>query len=227
MRRFRTPLLLFVALLAPLPALTGCNIVGAGAVVANRIVPQKTEAQYKGLAGESVGIMVWAERGIRIDWPTVQSDIATNLQNKLLAAQADKSKELKETKFPVPAASILRYQAEYPQIQSRPITEVAPHLANRTGLTRLIYIEVNDFSTRPAPGVALFRGSLSGSIKVLTIKDGKAVAVYEESDVRASFPKKSPEEGSPNLDDNRVYVGTVGEFTTEVVKRFITYEDEE
>ena len=141
--------------------------------------------------------------------------------------QADKAKELKETKFPVPAVSILRYQAEYPQIQSRPITEVAPHLANRTGLTRLIYVEVSDFSTRPAPGVALFRGSMTGSIKVLTIKDGKAVAAYEESDVRASFPKKSPEEGSPNLDDNRAHVGTVNEFTNEIVKRFITHEDEE
>lgn len=229
MHRFRPPLLV-VALLGccPLAALTGgCNIIGAGAVVANRIVPQKVEPQYKDLAGQSVAIMVWAERGIRIDWPNMQSDVATNLQNKLVAAQADKADELKGTKFPVPAASILRYQRDYPQIQSRPITEVAPHLANRTGLTRLIYIEVSDFSTRPAPGVALFRGSMSGSIKVLTIKDGKAVAAYEESDVHASFPKKSPEEGSPNLDDYRVYVGTVGEFTNEVVKRFVTHEDEE
>lgn len=226
MHRLRYPLLL-VALGLVLPALVGCNIVGAGAVVANRIVPQKVEPQYKGLAGQSVAVMIWAERGIRIDWPTVQSDIATSVQNKLVAAQADKAKELKETKFPVPAASILRYQADYPQIQSRPITEVAPHLANRTGLTRLIYIEISDFSTRPAPGVDLFRGAMSGSIKVVDIKDGKARIAYEESDIRASFPKKSPDEGTPNANDNRIYIGTVNEFTTEVVKRFITHEDEE
>jgi hypothetical protein len=226
MHRFRYPLLL--ALLSCLPAVSGgCNIVGAGAVLANKIVPQKVEPQYKGLAGQSVAIMVWAERGIRIDYPTVQSDIATSLQNKLLAAQSAKADELKETKFPVPAASILRYQAEYPQIQSRPITEVAPHLANRTGLTRLIYIEISDFSTRPAPGVDLFRGSMSGSIKVLDIKDGKARAVYEESDVHAAFPKKAPQEGTPNANDTRIYIGTVNEYTTEVVKRFITHEDDD
>lgn len=226
MHRFRH--LLLSAFLLCLPAFSGgCNLVGAGAVLADRIAPAKVEPQYKGLAGQSVAVMVWAERGIRIDYPTVQSDIATSIQNKLVAAQDAKADELEGTKFPVPAASILRYQAEYPQIQSRPITEVAPHLANRTGLTRLIYVEIGGFSTRPAPGVALFRGSMSGSIKVLDIKDGKARAVYEESDVRAAFPKRAPEEGTPNADDRRIYIGTVNEFTTEVVKRFITHQEDE
>jgi hypothetical protein len=75
--------------------------------------------------------------------------------------------------------------------------------------------------------VDLFRGSMSGSIKVLDIKDGKARAVYEESDVHAAFPKKSPQEGTPNANDTRIYIGTVNEFTTEVVKRFITHEDDD
>jgi hypothetical protein len=225
MHRFRYFTL--VALLASLTTLTGCNILGAGAVLANRIAPAKVEPQYKGLAGQSVAFMVWADRGIRIDWPTIQIDAATTVQNKMLTAQKDKAKELKLTTFPVPPASIARYQAQYPQSQSRPITEVAPHLANRTGLTRLVYIEIDGFATRPSPGVDLFRGSMTGSIKVVDIKDGKARTVYEESDVHAEFPKKSPQEGTPNANDARIYAGTLNEFTTEVVKRFITHEEDE
>jgi hypothetical protein len=223
-------LLRHAALLLVLPLLAtagGCNIVGAGAVLASKVVPQKVDAQYKGLAGQSVGVMVWCERGIRIDYPTIQLDCATGVQNKLRQAQESKVKELKETNFPVQPASIARYQAQYPQTQSRPITEVAPHLGNKTGLTRLIYVEIEGFSTRPAPGVELFRGSMVGSLKVLEIKDGKARSVYEESDVHASFPRKSPEEGTPNANDAKIYVGTLNEFTTEVVKRFITHEMDE
>lgn len=206
---------------------TGCNLIGAGAVVANRLVPVKVPPQYKDLGGQSVGVMVWADRGLRIDYPNMQLDSATAIQNKLLVAQQAESKELKLTKFPVKPASIARYQADNPQSQSMPITDVAPRLAARTGLTRLIYVEVDWFTTRPAPGVALFRGSMSGSLRVVEMKDGKARTVYEESDVRAVFPKKSPEEGTPNADDYRIYLGTVNEFTTEVVKRFITHEEEE
>jgi hypothetical protein len=227
MDRFLLRYAVLVPLLLSLAATAGCNIVGAGAILASKIVPQKVDAQYKGLAGETVAVMVWSERGVRIDYPTIQLDCATGVQNKLLQAQEAKSKELEETKFPVPVASIARYQAQYPQTQSRPITEVAPHLGNKTGLTRLIYVEIEGFSTRPAPGVDLFRGSMIGSLKVMEIKDGKARAVYEETDVRATFPKRSPEEGTPNADDAKIYVGTLNEFTTEVVKRFVTHDLEE
>jgi len=227
MHRFLRHSALLTLLAATLTLAGGCNIIGAGAVLADKIVPAKVEPQYKGLAGQSVAVMVWSDRGIRIDYPSIQIDCATSIQNKLLAAQKDKSKELKETKFPVLPASIARYQAKYPQTQSRPIAEVAPHLANRTGLTRLIYVEIEGFSTRPAPGVDLFRGSMAGSVKVIEIKDGKARDVYEESDVHAAFPKKAPEEGTPNLDDQKIYGGTLNEFTTEIVKRFVTHEEDD
>lgn len=227
MHRFRYAALVLL-LLSPLSLLSGgCNLVGGAAIIANRIAPPKVAPQYKDLAGQSVAVMVWADRALRIDWPTIQLDTATVIQNKLKAAQQADSKELKLTKFPVQAASIARYQADYPQAQARPITDVAPRLANKTGLTRLIYVEISSFSTRPAPGVALFRGSMFGSIKVVEIKDGKARTVYEESDVHATFPKKTPDEGTPNADDDKMYKGTLDEFTTEVVHRFITWVDDE
>ncbi len=227
MDRFRQATLAAFVLTPLLLLCGGCNIFGAAGVLASRVIPQKVEAQYKGLPGQAVGVMVWSDRGIRIDWPTIQLDTATAIQNKLIEAQHGKVKELEGTVFPVQPASIARYQAQYPQAQARPITEVAPHLGNKTGLTKLIYIEIEGLSTRPATGVDLFRGSMVGSLKVIDIKDGKATTVYEESDVHAVFPKKAPDEGTPNANDNRIYAGTVDAFTTEVAKHFFTHEMDE
>lgn len=205
----------------------GCNILGAGAVLADRINPPKIEAAYKGLANESVAIMVWAPRGVRIDYPDIQIDTATAIQNKLTAAQAAKAEELVGTKFPVKPVSIARYQMDNPQAQQSPITEVAPHLAARTGLTRLIYVEIESFSTRPTPGVALFKGTISATLRVIEIKDGKARSAFDEPDVHAVYPPKAPEEGTMNGNDLRMYAGSIDELTTEIVKQFITHDTDE
>ena len=48
---------------------SGC---GLGSVIGKGI-PQNTAAMYPGLAGQSVGVLVWADRGIMIDWGTFSS----------------------------------------------------------------------------------------------------------------------------------------------------------
>ncbi len=201
----------------------GCNIFGAAA--AKLAPPPKVRAAYKDLAGKSVGVMVWADRGMRIDYPAMQLDTATNIQNKLIKLQTeDKAKELKGTTFPVQPASIVRYQMDYPQIETLQLTDVAPKM----GVQRLIYIEIESFSTRPVASVELFRGAMSGTIKVVEVgPDKKGKVVFEENGVNVVFPKKSPEDGIQGSDDFRIYIGTVDAFTTEVVHRFAEYEEEE
>jgi hypothetical protein len=171
-----------------------------------------------------VGVMVWADRGVRIDYPGMQLDTASGIQNKLELAQKEQIKDLEGTKFPVKPASIVRYQMDHPEIEALKLTDVAPKL----GVNRLIYIEIEDFATRPHPGVELYRGSMSGTIKVVEIApDRSAKTVYQENDVRAIFPPKSPEDGVLTGDDYRIYVGTVDAFTTEVAKRFAQHEAQE
>jgi len=191
--------------------------------VAKKAFPDKIKAEYEGLKGQSVGVMVWADRGIRIDYPSVQLDAATGVQNKLEAAQKEKVADLEGTTFPVKPASIVRYQMDNPQIETMKLTDVAPHL----GVKRLIYVEITDFATRPHPGVELYRGSITGSIRAVEIAPDKtAKVVYEENDVHAIFPKKSPEDGVLMGDDYRMYVGVIDAFSNEVTKRFVEHEEE-
>jgi hypothetical protein len=196
--------------------------------MAYKLAPPPTiQPKYTNMAGQTIGVMVWADRGIRIDWPTLQIDLANSIDKKLKeqtkdAKGKDKAKSLIGSTYPVQPASILRYQKDYPEVEAMPITEVAP----KFGVSRLIYVEVEDFATRSAQAVELFRGTLKAMVRVLEIADGKSTVVFEQS-IQASFPPKAPPEGVPNAGDMRTYVGTIDAAGTEVVHLFVPYQLED
>jgi hypothetical protein len=218
--------------------LSGCQLIGAGAQM---LPPPVIQAQYKKLAGERVGVMCWADRGMRIEWEFLQLDLANSIQAKLqdTAAPKDKNKdrkpgeppkaavkELQGTTFPIVPRSIVRFQQDNPEIDGQAIGEVAPRIG---GITRLIYVEVEDFATRPDGGVELFRGDAKCTLRVVEIDPANHTAkvAYEENDVTASFPPKSPKEGRPSLGDRRIYVGLIDALAAEIAKRFVPYEEEQ
>ena len=85
------------------PLLTGCVIAGAIA----HAIPETNHAAYTGLAGQTVGVMVWADRGVLINFNSVQLDLGNDIQNKLL--HSGQAPEMKGTSFPWQPASIVRY----------------------------------------------------------------------------------------------------------------------
>jgi hypothetical protein len=177
--------------------------------------------RYIGLQEKSVGVMVWCDRVIRLDYPTLQLDIASAVQRQLIQAQTkDKKKELKDATFPVQPRSIVRFQIENPDIDSQPITEVAPKL----NVDRVIYIEVEEFFTRPDAQLTLFRGTARGTVRLVEVDSNNVATVaYVENDVMAVYPEDAPVEGLPGSDDARIYQATVNAFAKEIVKRFITF----
>lgn len=204
----------------------GCQLAG---IVAAAAEPPDILPRYDGLMGQKVGVMVWVDRAIATDYRNLQLDTAVNVQRQLEEKAKDKDVlELKETTFPERAEWIHLYQKNNPRVADTPILEVAPKLANKTGLTRLIYLEVYDFGTRsPTAAAELFRGVIAARLKVLAIKDGKAEVVFELNDVKVVFPPKAGPDGVPNLDDQKVYMGTLGLFRRQVANLFITHKEEE
>jgi hypothetical protein len=201
----------------------GCNVLG---VAAQALPPPTIQAQYKGLAGQSVGVLVWADRGVSVDWPALSLDSAQAIQIQLQQTQQKdpKMKELAGATFPVKPASILRYLRDHPELDYTDVKSVAP----RFGVQRLIYVEIDDFSTRAAASLELYRGSMSGSMKVVEIDaSGQARIAYEENDIKALFPPKVSEDGEVRGNDAQYYVGTVREFATRIVWRVVPHQEEE
>jgi len=89
----------------------------------------------------------------------------------------------------------------------------------------LIFIELQDFSTHSG-AEELYRGSLSGSLKVIEMKDGKATVAYTENNIDVIYPKDSPKDGLPIGTDNTITQGTVDTFTTELAKRFYPHDED-
>jgi len=221
---FRFSFFLFPFLLA------GCTALGYAAYVMPK---PDVQPEYQGMRDQTIGVMVWADRGIRIDFPTIQQDLANAIQNKLIAAQGKEgAKDPKESKartlrgatFPVLPASIVRYQKDHPEIEAMNITDVAPKL----GVSRLIYVEMDDFATRSVASVELFRGRAKCVVHLVEIDpSGKAVVAYNKPDVQVLYPKKAPAEGVPGGGDEKMYMGTIDLLSTEVSHLFIPYQADE
>lgn len=203
-------------LLAPLALLAGCNIFGAVASA----IPETIDAEYKGLRGQKVAVMVWVDRGVRIDFPQLQLDTANVIQTNL-AASTDKD-ELKETTFPWEARSVVRFQREHPELEGRPATEYAARLS---GVTRLVYVEVDQFSTRGDETVQLRRGRMAGRVRVIEINGSATKVAYEKQGVEIAFPPKRPE-GVIDVSEGRIYEETVKSFGTTIAQLFYSYDVE-
>lgn len=196
---------------------SGCQYLGLAAYAA----PDPTvEGKYKGLADQKVAVMVWADDATAIDWPHLQLDVARGIEGRLqdAAKKKDPPKSLKGTTFAA-AESVVRFQHDHPETAAESVTDVAPRLE----LTRLIYIEVQQFYTRPEESQELYRGQLIGNLKVVAVTDGRAKIVYSEEGIKVNYPEKSPEEGVLSGSDIEMYEKTVDAFAEQVANRFMPH----
>ena len=205
-----------IASLLGMVAIAGCGPAVGWALTK---LPPPIPAKYAGLKGQSVAVMVWADRGIRVDFPHIQLDTANGIQAKLIMASKDFKDELKDTRFPVRAATAARLQKEHPEWAADNIEAIAPHL----GVSRVVYVEIGGFETRPDSAVDLFRGTVTATVRVVEVTNGTARVVYTEENMRTVYPEKSPEEGVPNGGDYETYRKTVDAFTTSVANLFYTH----
>jgi hypothetical protein len=196
-----------------------CNVFG---IVAQAMPPDTIKPQYNGLAGQSIGVMVWTDRGVSVDFPDLSLDLANSIQHKLILAAGQKDeKELKGSTFPVKPASILRYEQDHADLDITNIADIAPHL----GVSRLIYVEVDDFGTRAEASVDLFRGHMATTMKVIEVTpNGTGKIAYSEDDIKATYPPSVNDDGTPNGDDGKFYAGTVDAMSTQIVWRLVSHE---
>jgi hypothetical protein len=220
----------FWSFLAGVAALAGgCNIIGAAA----QIMPQPDIAPaYKGLGGQTVGVMVWVDRGVRIDYPNLQADIARDLTGKLTLLTTPRDPKQQEKVAPEMAhvryldpMAVVRFQADHPQLEGMPSED----LAKRLGVTRVIYLQVYSFETRPQESIDLFKGTLLSRMEVLEVSPGaggaKTVRVgYSDPDLHSVYPPHRPEGVAGNdVNSEYIYRKTVDQFTTDVALKFVQH----
>jgi hypothetical protein len=206
---------------------SGCNVIGAFAQVTP---PPDVAPAYVGLANQTVAVMVWTDRGVRIDFPELQADVAKNIDSKLREGTRPKnpkqkpSPELVNVQYLDPMA-VVRFQADHPELEGTPSTE----LGTRLGVTRVIYIEIYTFETRSNLSVDLFKGTVLARLEVLEVArdaEGKKTAhlAYNDSNVSVTYPHQPEGIGGTDITAEEVYHQTVDEFATEIALRFVRHE---
>ena len=215
-------------LLLPLLALAsaGCSALqtAAAGIAGTSVVKPSYPTSGPGLKGQSIAVMAWADESLRFEHNMLVMDITRGVSGKLQGSQARKAEELAGATFPRDKApdAMYAFQANHPELAADPIAEIAP----RFGVTRLIYIEVSTFDLHSGSVIDLWRGSLSATVTVVEVANGKGKITFNTT-VDATYPEKSPEEGMPNSSDQQTYIGTVDQFCTNVVKKFVSYPGEE
>jgi hypothetical protein len=222
----RASSLLLLSLLTLAP--TGCSALNsAGAAIAGTSVVKPLYPTAGGGAGfkdQSIAVMAWADDSLRYEHNMLIMDITRGVSQKLQGSQARKAEELVGATFPREKGpdAMYAFQMNHPEVAADPIADIAP----RFGVTRLIYIEVASFDLHSGAVVDLSRGALSATVTVVEVSNGKGKVAFTAA-VDASYPEKGPDEGTPNLTDQQTYIGTVDQFCTNVVKKFVTYPGEE
>ena len=215
-RRSRRKTLSLVLLLPLLVTPAGCSILG---LAASAVPEADVPARYDGLANHTVAVLVWAPRGMEVDYPALRLDLVAGIQGRLQRAQKAGRGELKNATFPHSPASLVRFQEDHPELERSPIVSVAPRL----GVQRLIYVELENFQTRSDQAVELYRGSATVSLRVVAVEGGAGKVVYEEAGGTVTFPPSAPPEGVPDAGDAKIYRGTVDLLSQGVAQRFYAH----
>lgn len=183
----------------------------------------KPEKTYKGLAGQTCAVMVYADWQTRVNYSQIQGDLAKAVQQRLQkqlngdSENKDKKPAGPQTQFLNPL-SVVRYQREHPETEAMPIAEVAPKL----GVGRLVYVELNSFSSQSPDSIMILKGLASATLRVLDIANGKATVAFEETGVEAHYPPDAPEGVAPSdkYSFRTVYNGTIEKLAERLASRF-------
>jgi hypothetical protein len=191
--------------------LGGCT--GIKYVLAN-LAPEmpgpKVPAQYEGLKGRTVAVVVYADMNMRFDYPTVREEVGGAINRELTA-------ELKDT-HTIDAQQVARYQDVHPGWRSEPLPEVGKKL----GADSVLYISLSEFATQERGSLSLPKGRISGQVSVwdaLPLKEGEDSCRWRQDSASVTM---QPPPGTW-MDRQRLRQVTQEAFAQQVVRYFHSY----
>ncbi|MEO1008159.1 MAG: hypothetical protein AAFX79_06310 [Planctomycetota bacterium] len=170
---------LLVLLLAQAGSLAGCNIFGFFGVLEQerrRQSTRKVEAEYRGLEGQKVAVIVDADRELAMTYPSIDEVVHANITERLRAN--------------VPGIEIMstneieRIMFNEPALLGRTYDEIAERLE----VDRLVVIQLEEFQLFEPGNEYVWDGRVSGVVLVIEADSFIEEDVRLEEFVTVGFP---------------------------------------
>ncbi len=160
--------------------LSGCNWFEFPAFVLFGKTHEKVKAEYTGLKGKRVAIIIAGLPAIDFEDPYARMDLA-------LASAALIRQEVDEVQF-VDQEKIERYQQENLDWISLPMRELGKHF----GVDRILYIELMQFTTVEPESINLVRGRVWSQVSIYEIDSAQPNTPVYETEIQAVYPERGP-----------------------------------
>ncbi|MGP1272633.1 MAG: hypothetical protein ACTS22_04815 [Phycisphaerales bacterium] len=180
MRRHHRLRMLSLALLGGLAAAQlGCEIIAFPFFIAKEIDKQGSHiepAQYTGLEGRSVAVLVSADRSVQANFPGVVPEISVSL--------AERIREHVDITGYVPGRVMLAFQYENPSWSALAYGE----LAEKLGVERLVVVDLREFRLNDPGNRYLYDGVADAAIGVVEADGPYPDDIAYELFVNVTFP---------------------------------------
>lgn len=143
---------LLLPLLLPLQ---GCTLIGGMAESYRQNSTHAVPAEYTGLTGQSVAVVVIVDRSIEADFPGITATLIERM-NERIRLNCNPHKAF-------PSVQLVQYLTNNPQLLVRPRSELAADL----GVNRLVVMEVREFRLNDPGNQYLWEGAAAAQVSVI------------------------------------------------------------
>jgi hypothetical protein len=192
--------------------LSGCQGVGYLAYLVAPNSKQKVPAEFDGLSGHTAAVVIYTDLAVQYDYPYARLGLS-------MAICSEIRKNVPDVRL-VPPERVISYQD----------SNINWEDMDRTGLGRalgadyLIYVPLDEYSTREPGSVNLFQGRIRGQAMVYDCTGAKGEPrLWEADELSVTFPENAPA-GVIGQDDSKIRYETEKLFADLLAKKFYKHE---
>lgn len=197
-----------VALLVLMLGAGGCEFLGLAAENAMGVA---VKPQYRGLAKQSVAIVVYEDASTMFTYPQAQQEVSAFVSAAL-------KKHLPKARI-LDYHLVLNYQNANPNWDVLPVKTIGLHF----GVARVVYIELLDYTVHSQKTNYVLQGDIKAHVVVYNTKIPGDGDVFHTT-INAQWPKSGPLPGY-NTDANTVRMNTLQRFSTLLARCFYTWHN--
>lgn len=196
---------MFVAVVLTVPLLAGCQAFALPFLLWGEEPTKTVPAEYPYLENKKICVLVWAEMDTLFEYPNVQWELAEHLRVAMEAS-------IKGVTF-VPARQVVDLQRKEPGWERTPPAKIGERLK----ADRVLVIELTQYATREPDNPHLYRGRISGYLKLYDVSKPDSAPLYR-SEIATLYP---PDGSAPyGSTDSSVRKAAMEAFAQEVAGKF-------